>query len=680
MKERFGVLSFPGKIRSSRFISVSLALWVTLTAAYWFAFSNPTFIKENVFVYTSAHGSVPPWSTGDRPAGVSIVVAAMDREPQLALALKNWLSFPEVDEVILVDWSSLTPLGIGLAKRKLFPNRRLKLFRVENQTEWVLSFAYNLGIRYARYHTILKLDAETVLNATFFKTYGKAPRPGKFYTGNWEIARNENEIHLNGIIFAHAAHIANVSGYDERIQTYGWDDSDLYIRLEKCGLERINLDPDHLTHVHHGNVARVARSNRSSSSWDPDLETQRNRLRTERLKPWEEHFQGAQYSVYYDSRGSQVVLHMTHKPQHAALFLPEDSNKSIDIEAHKIRLLRHIRKVWNIQYSIQTLERLLALYNNGRKQFVVHVEEGMPNRLQAIAQAGVLAFGSNRQFRIIWLTDDYFQASFHDLFHPLAYSLPPLPPPPFEKQRNVPESDPNEWQVFSEFDTAEVVDGLRYIKIDMMDPHESVRVVNTNTTTRHLYVRLSAHWFVPEVPFINQSRFLQALRPSEPVQSLISSLTPPFLEDGQTIGVHIAPFLRDYEIDAFGTLVHEVLDERPDARFVIFSQSPLSLNLIDLAKHDRVKFLPDGSGACVNRHTVECAQTALASMYVLSKTSVLLGSYENTFTQIAVRLSMIPCYAKQPEFLQTREFIDRFLIPRSSSNDTSSSGGICMFS
>ena len=40
----------------------------------------------------------------------------------------------------------------------------------------------------------------------------------------------------------------NIGGYDERPQTYSWDDEDLYDRLGASGLSKHNVSYDHVTH------------------------------------------------------------------------------------------------------------------------------------------------------------------------------------------------------------------------------------------------------------------------------------------------------------------------------------------------------------------------------------------------------------------------------------------------
>ena len=68
-----------------------------------------------------------------------------------------------------------------------------------NATTWSLALAYNLGSRHATGQHLLKLDCDTHLDDRFFDKHAIAP--GMYFSGNWKRARNDNEVHLNGILF-----------------------------------------------------------------------------------------------------------------------------------------------------------------------------------------------------------------------------------------------------------------------------------------------------------------------------------------------------------------------------------------------------------------------------------------------------------------------------------------------
>ena len=172
------------------------------------------------------------------------------------------------------------------------------VIRVEGETSWVLSRAYNLGIGASSFDKVLRTDCDYTLHPDFVAHHaldtsadatlaatsraaalrnrnasmtggaavkltapggGDLPR-GYYYSGNFNLARNENEVHLNGAVFIRRADFWAVGGYDERLQAYGYDDEDLYARLSRdAGLTRLNVSYALIHHVRHDNAARSAR-------------------------------------------------------------------------------------------------------------------------------------------------------------------------------------------------------------------------------------------------------------------------------------------------------------------------------------------------------------------------------------------------------------------------------------
>lgn len=178
--------------------------------------------------------------------GISLFTAVKNRKEIFEEALKTWVKHKQIDEIIIVDWSSDKSLLPIINK---YQNGKILLARVEDQEKWVLSHAFNLAARLTTKDKILKIDADVKVLPGFFKKH--TLQPGKFFTGSWEKARNENETHLNGNTFLYREDFFRVNGYNEFFKTYGWDDTDLFSRLEAIGLERLCFDFDTLHHIRH---------------------------------------------------------------------------------------------------------------------------------------------------------------------------------------------------------------------------------------------------------------------------------------------------------------------------------------------------------------------------------------------------------------------------------------------
>lgn len=178
--------------------------------------------------------------------GVSLFTAVKNRYSNLEEALPTWLSHPNIDEVIILDWDSETSI-IPLVNK--YQDSRIVLVEVKSQPRWILSFAYNLSARFTSRTQLLKIDADVKVLPGFFEQHEL--RPGRFFCGNWRRRRNDNELHLNGMVYLHREDFFAVNGYNEFIKFYGWDDSDLYQRLQDKGFQRFDFEYDTLYHIPH---------------------------------------------------------------------------------------------------------------------------------------------------------------------------------------------------------------------------------------------------------------------------------------------------------------------------------------------------------------------------------------------------------------------------------------------
>lgn len=112
-----------------------------------------------------------------------------------------------------------------------------------NPLPWKLTAAYNFGFFEAgglNNTFVLKVDCDTFISQRFFEANDLrthaitriAGDEGFLQASHWK-ARDENDRHINGVFVAHSMHVKSVNGYDERFETYGYDDTDLYIRLAR---------------------------------------------------------------------------------------------------------------------------------------------------------------------------------------------------------------------------------------------------------------------------------------------------------------------------------------------------------------------------------------------------------------------------------------------------------------
>ena len=171
----------------------------------------------------------------------------MNRHDRVNLCIESWLRWDMCDDIVVVDWSSSPPV-------ESISNDKLTMLRVDNEKYFSLAKAYNKGIAACRNDVVVKIDIDYVLLDVKKMTY--------------LVKENDFDTH-----FVHGGgHGANYMGfcvfnkkhnirYNEQFQGYGFDDQDLYRRLQDIGIKKqkkiANLK-DIIYHIPHGNALRVA--------------------------------------------------------------------------------------------------------------------------------------------------------------------------------------------------------------------------------------------------------------------------------------------------------------------------------------------------------------------------------------------------------------------------------------
>jgi hypothetical protein len=187
--------------------------------------------------------------------GTSIVSCCMNRNRNLKKALATWVKLP-VDEIIIVDWSSVEPVIDTVAE---FNDPRIKVLRVDNEPKWILTYGFNVGLRFASYTKVFKFDADIEVSEDFLTL--NQINTNQFVRGYWKSALDEgldSQVYVNGSFGCNKSDLLNIGFYNELIRTYGWDDSDLYERLSsQCGLETKYLDFKSVLHLEQEECERI---------------------------------------------------------------------------------------------------------------------------------------------------------------------------------------------------------------------------------------------------------------------------------------------------------------------------------------------------------------------------------------------------------------------------------------
>jgi len=190
-----------------------------------------------------SHSVVRNWD----PSRVSIVTTCKNRWRFLKQTLPTWLN-RGFKEIVIVDWSSDTPVAGKIRKMPLGPNP-VTVLRVDGEDIFNGGTARNTGARIVTSDYILFIDSDMLLK-DWSVTGVISMVPGRFYHG-------PHNIPPFGTSLVRTDEFRAVNGYSELYPAYGWEDNDLYNRLEASGIRRCFFDDRMVEHIEHSDELRV---------------------------------------------------------------------------------------------------------------------------------------------------------------------------------------------------------------------------------------------------------------------------------------------------------------------------------------------------------------------------------------------------------------------------------------
>lgn len=644
----------------------------------------------------------------DASPGTSLIAACRNRQEILRKVLPTWAAVKGVDELVLVDWSSSPPLADVVAD-VLLGERRVRVIRVEGEAQWVLSRAYNLAARAATRADLLRVDCDYSLAPNFLARHVLPPSPSlmppsadggggssaessaadtgaseagtsltasalasaAFYSGHYEAARSENERHMNGALVVKRADLLAIGGYDERLQTYGWDDEDLYARLVAAGLVKRTIDYDAITHIPHGDRERAQASVRFVG-----VEIDVNALLLRGLPPWSSTLAAGSRSTYSPGGGGSGSRGMGGKTQRAAAVLRATrvpANLRALTPAHAVAqawnlaLGRRLHDEWEVPWDLlssmdssvkeRLLSRLVARAAAAKSStaarprlLVAHVQHGLGNRLRAYGSAAAYAAATNRELVVVWQADAHIAANWTHLYDDSAHIVLSSFLPKWPDMKGGVSWD-TAWGAFSFYNYMEM-DGGGAVKGQPI-PHEPAK---------SMYFK-GAYVLEPTKPELSTwqaaNNAIRALKPVPAVTAAVDVHVAAGLTD--RVGVHIrckalAADIADvpdadaeYGITATATMqrwrsaanvgtfsaeMRALVAAKPSTKFYVATDTAAAA----------VALRTDFPGAVDNQRRdcdgrdAACVVHALVDLLCLARTRALLGSNWSSFTEAAVRL------------------------------------------
>jgi hypothetical protein len=223
--------------------------------------------------------------------GITMYVHLMNRNENVRKNLQNWLE-QRFDELILLDWSSADPIA---ELPGIFEDPRVRVVRVDGQTKFIRTLAQNLASCMARNRRIFKCDSDVELKGDFLAAHPL--EPGEFWVGDWHQARDNNERHLHGETYYFIQDYLSVGGYDERIKSYGQDDTNLKDRMVLSGITKKVFNYDLMEHQHHKQEQR----SEGSDGIHPMVATYANRVMSRATPLWPSNSRPSEFSVLASS-------------------------------------------------------------------------------------------------------------------------------------------------------------------------------------------------------------------------------------------------------------------------------------------------------------------------------------------------------------------------------------------
>jgi glycosyltransferase involved in cell wall biosynthesis len=179
--------------------------------------------------------------------GISLVVSVMNREENLTRTLPSWFDCPYVKEYIIIDYSSKKPISENKLIKSWSKQNNIKVVRVENEEDFNMGKAYNIGIDFANYHKVLKIDADyQSLDSSWIEQFITRCVDSSFFVrGQLKFGCD-----FSGLCLIDKR---NFPSYREDLNGYGYDDIDAYTRYEQAGSTPIQFfdASNYVRHIGH---------------------------------------------------------------------------------------------------------------------------------------------------------------------------------------------------------------------------------------------------------------------------------------------------------------------------------------------------------------------------------------------------------------------------------------------
>ena len=504
----------------------------------------------------------------------------------------------------------------------------------------------------------------------------------KLSYASWEYATTPENVHLNGVFLADVALLERLGGFDERFALYGWDDSDLYNRMERSARQYVfsktavyrNLAFDrdgtqvlsHLPHARSQNPSLETFGicfNRMLSTyvrkrWQSgmrarcDVKASSGERASGENRPWLSKYNCDLHGISesFDSLARQDSKLCARAVEQCAKEcddqIIQDVPASVCTPSDSIAPGYRFQK-GSVQSETELANEISLLLKVSSRLFVVEVYHGMGNRLRALASAAAIARLHNFSLVVVWHPDLHANVFIEELFSvwpgSLTTSVSPL---------NI---------LLGMNEPVRVYDLLRHR-------------TNINLAPGSIYVK--SPFVITTDPAVPEHHVKTVLRTQFQVSASVQSLVNKQMSNLRTrtlIGAHIRMLVdqtqdipgisketthsdrglhamgdaeeqrRRCHVSYFFPKISAALANYPDSKLYVATDSPMAVDFLSSKfGADRViSTSAETSESCngSERRKSFCVKLALAESFILSRADVLFTSTWSSASEFIAQIS-----------------------------------------
>lgn len=245
-------------------------------------------------------------SGSEEDKSLTLIAACRSRSRHFIAAFESWSRCGEIDQIVIVDWSSEHDRAAEMLASVKSASKRVQektlLITAENQTTWSLPQAYNLAAQFSTSNWLLKVDCDTSLSSSFVDSL-HTMTTREYRTAPISSDPSSGDAKLRGVFCIQRKKFIQSGGYDERLGSYGYEDVELYQRLrQNLGLRETLFPIRGIRHLSFRDLSS------DQSEMLPKVLVRAHELVLNDLTPWGPTLSASMSSKYEYFEASAVTL------------------------------------------------------------------------------------------------------------------------------------------------------------------------------------------------------------------------------------------------------------------------------------------------------------------------------------------------------------------------------------